>query len=156
MNSQEIRHDEAAKSATPVEKPALGLPAILLGSVVGTTPAGEPLVTWQGAPRPMRARCVWLPTPLDWDRCMGVSVALGFIDGDGLQPLILGLMTAPQQDPEQAPSSLRLESKEELVLECGRARVALRADGKITIAGDHLLSRATVTNKVQGGSVQIN
>lgn len=151
-----VLHDHPAAHGRERQAGA-ALPAVLFGSIVGTTPSGEPLVLWDGVPRPVRARCVWLPVQPDWDRCMGLVVCLGFLGGDATEPVIVGLMSPPTVvNGGELPRQVRIEASEELVLECGRARLGLRADGKVSVHGEHLLSRATVTNKVQGGSVQIN
>jgi hypothetical protein len=54
------------------------------------------------------------------------------------------------------PEILHLEGGRELILECGKARIALRADGRIEILGGYLISRSTGPHKIKGASVQIN
>ena len=49
-----------------------------------------------------------------------------------------------------------IEGEGELILRCGRATVTLREDGKIVIRGVDVLSRASRTNRIKGGSVQLN
>jgi len=49
-----------------------------------------------------------------------------------------------------------LEGQEEVVLRCGEASITLSRNGKISIRGKYLLSRATGVNRILGGSVQVN
>jgi hypothetical protein len=51
---------------------------------------------------------------------------------------------------------LVLEGKDEIVLRCGEASITLNKNGKISIRGKYLLSRATGVNRILGGSVQVN
>jgi hypothetical protein len=51
---------------------------------------------------------------------------------------------------------LVLEGQEEVVLRCGEASITLNQNGKISIRGKYLLSRATGVNRILGGSVQVN
>lgn len=51
---------------------------------------------------------------------------------------------------------LNLKAVEQISLECGQARISLTKDGKITIKGKYLLSRAKKANRIQGGSVELN
>jgi hypothetical protein len=52
--------------------------------------------------------------------------------------------------------SVTLVGREEVVLRCGEASLALRADGQMTLKGKNLMSRASETNKVRGATVLIN
>ena len=51
---------------------------------------------------------------------------------------------------------LVLEGHDEVVLRCGDASITLSKNGKISIRGKYLLSRATGVNRILGGSVQVN
>lgn len=44
----------------------------------------------------------------------------------------------------------------EIVLRCGKASIHLLSDGSVRIRGTQLLSRASGTNRIRGGNVQIN
>ena len=97
--------------------------------------------------------------PPDWSACAGRRVVFGFADGAQDELVILGLLDAPPASsaaPRRLPETLRLESAQEIVIECGRAKIALRADGRIEIRGGHLISRSRGPNKIKGGSVHIN
>lgn len=51
---------------------------------------------------------------------------------------------------------VRLSAKTQITLQCGEASITLTRDGKVTIRGAQVVSRAAGVNKVKGGSVQIN
>ena len=124
------------------------------GVVVGVHRDGRPLITTESDSRPRAARVTWMSEPLRWEKCEGLSVAAARL---GDEPLVVGLLDAPPAEArERASGPLRIENDEEIVLECGEARIALRADGRIEILGGYVLSRGRSVQKIQGGSVQIN
>ena len=51
---------------------------------------------------------------------------------------------------------IMVEGRDEVVLRCGRASITLTRDGRVAIRGVKLSSRASGSNKIKGGSVQIN
>ena len=112
------------------------------------------------------------------------GVVLLFEEGEPTRPLIMGLLQenetpyldlildtrdetgdtnlAAEQVPEP-PTEVRvdgrrvlLEGQDEIVLRCGRAAITLQRNGKIVIRGTYLVSRSEGTNRIKGGSVQIN
>jgi hypothetical protein len=98
---------------------------------------------------------------------LGRKVILGFENGEPQHPILFGFLSSAQRKETielvptsdaatQIPESLHLKSGQELILECGKAKISLRADGKIVILGGYLVSRSTGVNKIKGGSVQIN
>lgn len=122
--------------------------------VRGVDGQGRPLVELERAPGEIHVvDVVWTDPAPAWGRCIGLRVALGFIDGDRGLPFVVGLLDPP---PAETPEVLRLEGRKEVVIECGKAKIALRADGRIEIRGGYLISRATGPNKIKGGSVHIN
>jgi hypothetical protein len=62
--------------------------------------------------------------------------------------------TAPQA--ETIPEELVLEAGRTLTLRVGDGSITIRADGKILIKGKDLVSHAQRTNRIKGGSVDIN
>jgi hypothetical protein len=138
---------------------------VVIGVVMGLH-EGRPIVSWRGTLGPKVADAVWFEREPDWAACCGVRVALGFVDGDPARPLVLGFVDRPalvEPAPAQAeraeaevPKTLRLESEQELILECGKAKISLRADGKVTILGGYVVSHSTGVNRIRGGAVQIN
>lgn len=102
---------------------------------------------------------------------VGRELVVAFDGGDPQRPIILALLRGLEQDlaqvAHQAPASpswqLRvdgerciLSAQHELVLECGPARLILRADGRAELRGNTVITEATDANKIRGGSVQLN
>ncbi|MFT4538702.1 MAG: hypothetical protein ACI841_004909 [Planctomycetota bacterium] len=131
------------------------LPAVFSGEVVGVDANGQPMVRWADG-RSHRAALAWQPTYPDWAKCTGLRVILSLIDGDESQPMIIGLADAPPAPAKNTPDSIHLEAGKEFVIQCGKSKIALRADGRIEIRGGHLISRSSGPNKIKGGSVFIN
>jgi hypothetical protein len=89
------------------------------------------------------------------------------------RPIIVGLLTE-QPQLESHPSELRnplhphrmfaqvdgrhvrIEAKDEIVLQCGKGSIVLKRDGKIVVRGTEIVTRASGTNKIKGASVKIN
>lgn len=130
------------------------LPGVTIGEVTGATAEGRPLVRCGTGRTPVAALVAALPQTPDWRRSAGARVVLAFVDGDMKQPLVLALLDSPTA--AQAPRTLRIAAGEELTIECGKSKIHLRADGRIEIRGEHLVSRSRGPNKVKGGSVHIN
>jgi len=108
------------------------------------------------------------------------GAVLLFEEGDLSRPLLIGLLQEASdtpcidlvlhQDEEQQAEApppptteamidgerVVLEGKDEVVLRCGKASITLRRNGRIVIRGTYLVSRAEGTNRIKGGSVQIN
>lgn len=49
-----------------------------------------------------------------------------------------------------------LNAADEIVLQCGKARIILTRAGKILIQGEYLLSSSRGANKIKGASIQLN
>ena len=149
---------------------AAEISGVATGCVLGTDEEGRPIVSrGERVACPAVAEVVWMARDPDWSSCVGLRVVLGFPDEAGARPLVLGLLDAPPRLKGTASTEtgkaveavprrkqVRIESEEELILECGKARISLRADGKIVILGGHGVSRSRGVNKIKGGSVQIN
>ncbi|BFM19635.1 DUF6484 domain-containing protein [Gilvimarinus japonicus] len=111
----------------------------------------------------------------------GQSVAVGFEAGNPSAPLVLGLLqhsaptaVAPTHDVSEVPSSeitpdnntelhieqqgtrILIEAEQELELRCGEAVILLTADGHIQLRGGYITSHADASQRIRGGSVQIN
>jgi len=48
------------------------------------------------------------------------------------------------------------EAEEQIVLKCGESSITLTKNGKISIRGKNVLSRATGTNQIKGSTFQVN
>jgi hypothetical protein len=103
----------------------------------------------------------------------GAAVAVMFEQGDVNRALVIGPMYAgpavaaavadeagvdvtetSQAQPEYA--RIVIEAGEELELRCGEAAIVLTADGRILQRGTYISSHASATQRIRGGSVQIN
>lgn len=153
-----------SKVATQLRFPsdtAETISGIVVAVVEGESEDGLPLVRWGNGPRKAGlARAVSMAYSPKWSSCQGLRAVLGFEDGDERKPIVLGLLDSPPIDSELTPDAkhkvLRIESEQELILECGKAKIALRADGRVVVMGGYVLSRSSGVNKIKGGSVQIN
>jgi hypothetical protein len=103
----------------------------------------------------------------------GAAVAVMFEQGDVNRALVIGPMYAgpavaaavaneagvdvtetSQAQPEYA--RIVIEAGEELELRCGESAIVLTADGRILQRGTYISSHASATQRIRGGSVQIN
>lgn len=152
-----------------MRKALVAIPGVLEATVKGASPDGRPLLVWgEGRGTGVPATAIWLPEPIDWSACRGLRALVGFMEGDEGRPVLLGLLEAPPANAlmpakqgaelpgEKAPRTLRLEGQEEVVIECGKAKIQLRADGTVMVLGERVLSRSKGVNRIKGGAVQIN
>lgn len=94
---------------------------------------------------------------------VGQEIAVMFAQGDTHHPLIIGPMHRPVPAPlevtaDGAPIDARLlvEAEQEIELRCGEAAIILTRDGRILLRGTYISSHASATQRIRGGSVQIN
>jgi hypothetical protein len=150
-----------------------------LGWIVGVDAAGMLLVDFEGnrAGHPLAARrTVSLEPEMLRDAIATRQRAvLLFENGDPLAPLVVGLEQAPNPTPlldavlaqpaltEGQPmealvdgTRVVIEGQDEVVLRCGLASITLRGNGRIVIKGTRLESHASGTQRIKGGSVQVN
>lgn len=101
----------------------------------------------------------------------GAEALLLFEGGDPSRPLLIGLLRSatPLVDALLAgplPAAEKVarvdgrrvvvEGKEEVVLQCGKASLTLRRDGKVVLRGVNLVTQADQVHKIRGGKVQVN
>lgn len=131
---------------------------VVLGMVLGFKDAA-PLVVFPGnaQDQAIPARSLARLSAAD----VGAEVALLFEDGDRARPLIVGKLVEPVRD-DAAPvvvadgQMLRLVAKERIELRVGKSSLIMEADGHITIRGTDLVSHASRSNRIRGGSVNLN
>ena len=106
---------------------------------------------------------------------VGKPAALAFENAQAHRPVVLGLMlqtAAPaaaqitaSADESPASNPVRIthngkrvviEAETELELRCGDAVIVLSQDGQIQIRGTYVTSHASASQRIRGGSVQIN
>ncbi len=102
----------------------------------------------------------------------GCEVLLVFENNDPRLPIIIDTMHSlldevaaatdvvlEAEKPEDVMidgKRITFEAQEEIELRCGKASITLTKAGKVLIRGAYLLSRSSGTNRIKGGSVQIN
>lgn len=160
---------EQGTGRVPQQTPPLMPGEVVIGILKGLDSTGSPLVSLARAvdsePRPA------LSTVKVSDSDIGRQLVLAFRDGDLNQPVILGLLCHGGTEPEPNASSvvglsgqhvvvdgetMRVEAKQRIELRCGKASITLTADGNVLIRGAYVLTRASGTNRIRGGNVQIN
>jgi len=143
-----------------------------IGKLVAPGPIGEIWVEYDGCTKIARSVSGVSRSALVSLENRGRDLLLLFEAGDPNRPIVVDFMDDPLEhmvmmDVAPKPSNLpqevlvdgkriTIEAKEEVVLKCGTGSITLRKDGKITIRGTHLLSRASGRNRIKGGSVDIN
>lgn len=144
--------------------PALGHGAVV-GRLLALTETGAvPLV---GLPDRQGSSALSARTTIDLLPChIGREVLLVFEHNDPTQPIVTGVLCDLEtRPPAELPGQVRVEAdgqrmiinaKSELVLRCGKSCFTLRSDGRIELRGQSLLTQAEETNRIRGGSVQLN
>jgi Domain of unknown function (DUF6484) len=167
--------DQEGKSSEPSVNAsarfALSLGSVYTGTLVGLTTSGEPLVEFAANPSltAVQARsCV----ELGWSD-IGGGVVLAFEEGDVTKPLLMGCLKGRTSGiPAGIGSSveardsarvtclsgddLQVSAADSLTLRCGKASVTLTREGRVLINGVYVETRASGTNRLQGGAVRIN
>ncbi|OWQ48348.1 hypothetical protein CDL60_07170 [Roseateles noduli] len=152
----------AAAVPVPVLSPQVGE---LLALLDGGATAFVGLPGTEAIPRPARARTV---VDLHAGH-VGQPVLLVFEDGDRERPVVVGVVRTAQTPAasEDVARMTRAEvqtdgehlvvtARHALTLRCGKARLTLRADGRIELRGEEILAQAIGANRLQGGSVHLN
>ncbi len=163
----------AARPAPPGREAAL---APRVGWLAAGSAPGRLRADWPGnGEGPVEARAV---VPLDGPAVEAAvrdrrPVVLLFEDGDERRPIVVGLVqsstplldavlgaglaSAPAAAPAEGDGRRRLlRAEDELVLECGKASITLRRNGKVVIRGTYVETRSAGTNRIKGGAVKIN
>lgn len=93
------------------------------------------------------------------DGLVGRELALAFEAGNPQQPIVLGsILSSPVQPAEAVVDGKRVEliAEREIELRCGDAAITLSADGRILLRGTYITSYASATQRILGGSVNVN
>ncbi len=130
-------------------------------------------MTFPGTSRPVVARPLAVLDDATLERAAEeqAEAVLLFEDGDPTRPLLVGLLrsAAPLLDALLAgplPAAekvaridgkrVAIEGKDEVVLQCGKASLTLRRDGKVVLRGVNVITQAEQVHKIRGGKVQVN
>ena len=138
---------------------------VVIGELIGMKDEGcTPLVLYSGQPgsAALAARTV---VDLHGPH-IGSKVVLMFEGGDSGKPIVMGVLREGEGWPlADRPGQVEVDAdgermivtaREQLVLRCGKASITLTKAGKVIVEGSYLVSRSTGTNRIQGGSVQLN
>lgn len=158
--------------APPLAQPSLTMPShaalpvgVVIGELLAIKDEGRtPLVIFPGQ---HNTAAVPARTVVDLHGChIGRQVVLTFEWGDPDNPIVMGVLRQCEGWPlADQPGEVEVDvdgerlvvsAKVQLVLRCGSASITLTQAGKILIKGNFVASYATGTNRVKGGSVQIN
>ena len=131
---------------------------VVIGVLLGFD-AGVPLVVFPGNPRDtaLPARSLADLT----SAMIGAEVALLFEGGEAMRPLIVGKIVEPARK-SSSPNvvrdgeRVRITGEERIELRCGKATIIMEKDGHITIRGTYVTSHASASNRIRGGSVNLN
>ncbi|WP_054312727.1 DUF6484 domain-containing protein [Mesorhizobium sp. 1M-11] len=132
---------------------------VMIGIFLGFDDSGSPLVVFPGNPEEtaLPARSL---TALTSDM-VGSEVALLFQEGNSVMPLIVGRVIEPARKaigPRVVRDGERvcIIGGERIELRCGKATIIMEKDGRITIRGTYVTSQASATNRIRGGSIDLN
>ena len=132
---------------------------VVIGIFLGFDDATSPLVVFPGNPleTALPARSLTELTA----NLIGSEVALLFQEGDAMKPLIVGRIVDPARKTA-APQIMRdgervrIIGEERIELRCGKATILMEKDGRISIRGTYVTSQASATNRIRGGSIDLN
>jgi hypothetical protein len=132
---------------------------VVIGIFLGFDDAASPLVVFPGNPEEtaLPARSL---TGLTADM-IGSEVALLFQEGDPVRPLIVGRIVEPARKAASLQvvrdgERVRIIGEERIELRCGLATILMEKDGRITIRGTFVTSQASASNRIRGGSIDLN
>lgn len=136
---------------------------MVIGVLIGFAPDGSPLVDFPGRPsdHAVEARRTAEVGASD----VGREVTIMFADSDPYQPIVTGILQGPNAADRSVHRRLRVQvdaetialtANRQLVLECGKCKITLTRDGRLKIEGAEILSRASGTQRIRGGSIQLN
>jgi len=140
------------------------LEGVIIGVLVTLDKHNNPLVVFPSNPQEagVKAKSTTVFNKQD----IGCEVALLFEDGDAGKPLIIGRIQRPEETkPTVIEESVEididdehliLKAKQSITLKCGKASITLTKAGKILIRGSYVLSRSSGSNRIKGGTIQIN
>ena len=130
-----------------------------IGRIVDITDDGRPVVDFPGnRVSGLIARTVVSSAKRPELSVAGIPVLLSFENGDVGAPVVVGIVSNSFCPPQGqvAEEELVMTAERQIVLRCGKSTITLRRDGKITVRGAEITTRASGRNKIRGASVEIN
>jgi hypothetical protein len=89
----------------------------------------------------------------------GDQVVVALVGKEGSNLVVLGRLfnpTAPARDVRVNGRRISIEADSELVLKCASATIRIGCDGLVAVRGDRVTTQARASNRIRGGSVEIN
>lgn len=149
----------ATGAVPPVNSAPSAAPrGVVIGEVLSTDADGRvwlrlPLA---GCEQACASCCLCEPAAL----VSGCRVAVLFQERNTDLAVVIGPVVAEVPAPVGAlagkPETITFEADRQITLRCGKSSIQLLADGSVLIRGAYVLSRASGTNRIRGGNVQIN
>lgn len=151
-SSSALLEEVVAQSAEPT--------GIVVGELVGIGEAGSPFVVQVPDHGRVQAAHSLVPVgPGDLGRAVAVNVS----GMPGTLSILMGFVwtPAPASDPaaravQSDGKRVEIHAEHEIELRCGDAAIVLTADGRIYLRGHYVTSHATATQRILGGSVNVN
>ena len=133
----------------------------ILGTLLGLDADDRPIVncTLDGEQTLQAVSAsAWVPADHNWDAWTGKNFVCIAKAGSSREVLLLGPLagSATEEASGTTRETIHLKAGKELILECGEAKIQLRADGKIVVLGGNIIQRSRGPHKIRGASVQIN
>ncbi len=148
-----LKQDDSQSSVNPHN--------ILLGRIIKIDDSGI-FVAFDGIETRTASIC-----PLGKDD-VGKTCAIQFIQGDLSRPLVMGLIHSPMSVKSAVETDtgdmlvtrrgkqVVIQADDELVLQCGESCIVMTAEGTVYIRALYIDSHAQATQRLRGGSVQVN
>jgi hypothetical protein len=149
----------------PSVGPAAVGSGVVVGELIGITDDGHtPFVTFRGQ---VGTAAIAARSVVDLHGAhIGRQVVLVFEDADLARPIVMGVLhDAGHSALGPRPGTVEVDrdgermiigAREQLVLQCGKAKLTLTRAGKVLIEGTYISSRSSGVNRLKGGSIQIN
>lgn len=119
-----------------------------------------------GQPRLAQSAISWSPAEISSAIQNSVKVYLVFEAGSRNRPVIIGkTRPVPRPDGDRSlPTTqakvdgrrVEFTAQDEVVLQCGEAKIVLRRNGRVLVNGAYVETKARGTNRIKGGRVLIN
>src|SRR5688572_18738357 len=120
------------------------VPGIEIGVVVGSDAVGNVRVEMSDGSI-LTATPLWTGVDVAWSECIGLRAAVASTVGSSSIPLLVGLLDRTKSlstlGGRRVEKMQHIQAKDELILKCGKSKISLRADGRVTILGGYVLSR---------------
>ena len=87
---------------------------------------------------------------------VGMFVCAAFDQNRSDRPVVLGSFSCDVARKLSTQTGTVIADADQITIKCGKASINLKSDGTVAIRGTNVASRASQTNRIRGGNVQIN